>query len=189
MNGLGGVNVSITGNPQVWFFSGLIVGILAIGIVLDESRFFADVSTRRASVALSWLVMLFALCVGAVGFIIGLIGGANATAWLFSGMILAVISVAVMADEGRRLRASTHAVGDEVVGGILALVALILGVIGFLEGAAGLSIAGSAENWFMGGLIVALASTAFMFDGERRAAMAASGERTRVEGVQTPSTG
>jgi len=187
--GIGGTSgMSLQGSPQTWFFSGTILGILAIGVVLDESRFFADVHTRRTSVALSWLVMLFALCVGVVGFMMGLMGGPTAQAWLFSGIILAIVSVGIMADEGRRLRASSRAVGDEIAGGVLSLIAIILGVIGFLESVVGLPGAGPAENWFFGSFIVAIAATAFMFDGERRAAMAAASERSGVEAFRRTTT-
>jgi hypothetical protein len=187
--GMGGTSVTgLQGSPQTWFFSGMMLGILALGVVLDESRFFADVHTRRTSIALSWLVMLIALCVGAVGFITGLMGGPTTQAWLFSGIILAIVSVAIMADEGRRLRASSQAVGDEIAGGVLSLVAVILGAIGFLEGVVGLSGLGPAENWFFGGFIVAVAATAFMFDGERRAAMAAASDRIGVEGFRRTTT-
>jgi len=188
--GMGGTSgMSLQGSPQTWFFSGTILGILAIGVVLDESRFFADVHTRRTSVALSWLVMLIALCVGVVGFVTGLMAGATAQGWLFSGIILAIVSVGIMADEGRRLRASSSAMADEIAGGVLSLVAIILGVVGFLEGVVGLSGAGPAENWFFGGLIVAVAATAFMFDGERRAAVAAANEATVVERFRTTPAG
>jgi hypothetical protein len=41
------------GAPSVWFLSAGVLGVLAIGIVLDEARIFADASLLRTEVALS----------------------------------------------------------------------------------------------------------------------------------------
>lgn len=174
-------------SSTIWFLSGAILGILAIGVVLDESRVFTETATKRAEVALSWLIMFAALIVGAVGFIIGLMSGPYPMVWLVSSIILALVSVAAMADEGRRLRAGAHGVVDEIAGGLLSLFAICLGVVGFLTGIAGNA---HSNTWLLGGVIAALAATAFMFDGERRAAVAASRAAAELrEGYQRPSVG
>lgn len=176
-------------NSIAWFLSAATLGILAVGVVLDESRVVGETSTKPAILALSWLAMLAALIIGIVGFIIALTSGLHSLIWLMSAIILALVSVAVMADEGRRLRAATHAVVDEVVGGLLSLFAIGLGVVGFLSGISGYV---HSNEWLFGAIIAALAAIAFMFDGERRAAVAVAREQGGValrEGYQHPSVG
>lgn len=176
-------------NSTVWFLSAATLGILAVGVALDESRVVGETFAKHALLALSWLVMLAALIVGTVGFIIGLMSGLHSLAWLMSAIILALVSVAVMADEGRRLRANAYGVVDEVAGGLLSLFAICLGVGGFLTGISGYI---HSEDWLFGAIIAALAAIAFMFDGERRAAVAAARDQGGVvfrEGYQHPSAG
>jgi hypothetical protein len=170
------------GDPLMWFVCGAILGILAIGIVLDEARIFADATLRQTESALSWLLMLLALVAGAVGFILGF--WLSSTTWMFwagGGLILAITSLGIMADEGRRLRAADRAVVDEVVGGLLSIAAIALGVVGFLLGILGQP---HPVAWLQGGVICSLSAVAFMFDGERRAAAASR----RVERPETVNT-
>jgi hypothetical protein len=160
------------GDETMWFLCGAILGVLAIGIVLDEARVFADASLRQTEIALSWLLMLLALGAGAVGFFLGFwMNAAESLFWLWGGLILSVTSLGIMADEGRRLRAADRAVADELVGGVLSLAAIAIGVVGFLFGVLGQP---HAMAWLQGGLICSLSAVAFMFDGERRAAAAAN---------------
>ncbi len=120
------------GDSVMWFLSGGILGILAIGIVLDEARVFKDASLRRTEFALSWLLMLAGFGAGIVGFILGFfLGDAMSLIWLWGGVILSITSMGIMADEGRRLRAANRAVADEVVGGLLSLAAIAIGVVRF----------------------------------------------------------
>jgi hypothetical protein len=159
------------GDAMMWFLCAAVLGILAIGIVLDEARVFKDASLRRTEFALSWLLMLGALAMGVVGFVLGFVfADAASLIWLWSGIILAVVSMGIMADEGRRLRAADHAVVDEIVGGLLSLAAIGIGVAGFIFGLMGQP---HATAWLQAGVICSLSATAFMFDGERRAAAAA----------------
>jgi hypothetical protein len=160
------------GDPLMWFVCAAILGVLAIGIVLDEARVFADASLRQTESALSWLLMLLALIAGSVGFILGF--WMNSDTWMFwvgGGLILAITSLGIMADEGRRLRAANRAVADEVVGGLLSIAAIVIGAVGFLFGILGQP---HPMAWLQGGVICSLSAVAFMFDGERRAAAAAS---------------
>jgi hypothetical protein len=191
--GVVGWILSVTGHTAVdfWFFSGAILGILAIGVVLDESRSLRHPNVQRTEVALSWLLMLGALGLGVVGFIGGLLGGHDHLTWLWSGIILSIVAVGVMADEGRRLRATAHGIFDELLGTVFSLLALGCGVVGFVLG-----ITGNGDAfWLYAGVIAALGAAAFMFDGERRAGLAAADqpqEETRIETRETyrpPMTG
>lgn len=189
--GVVGWILSITGHSAVdfWFFSGAILGILAIGVVLDESRAARHPGVQRTELALSWLLMLGALGLGVVGFIAGLLGGHDHMTWLWSGVILSIVSVAVMADEGRRLRATAHGVFDELLGTLFSLLAIGVGVVGFVLG-----ITGNGDAfWLYAGVIAALGAAAFMFDGERRgAAVEQPLEVTRTEtreSYRPPMTG
>ena len=185
------VNILGASHTGVWFLSAVILGVLAIGVVLDESRAVTRQGVQRTEVALSWLLMLGALGLGVVGFITGLMGGFPFLTWLWSGIILAVVSVAVMADEGRRLRTSAHGIADELLGTLLSLLAIGVGVVGFVLG-----ITGNGEAyWLYAGVVAALGAAAFMFDGERRATVAAlqqPSETTRIEtreAYRPPMTG
>ena len=185
------VNILGVTHTGVWFLSAVILGVLAIGVVLDESRAITRSGVRRTEVALSWLLMLGAFGLGVVGFVTGLVGGFPFLTWLWGGIILAIVSVAVMADEGRRLRASVHGVTDELLGTVFSLLAIGVGVVGFVLG-----ITGSGDlYWLYAGVIAALGAAAFMFDGERRATLAAMQqpvETTRIETRETyrpPMTG
>ena len=159
------------GDAMMWFLCAAILGILAIGIVLDEARVFKDASLLRTEFALSWLLMLAGFGAGVVGFILGFfMVNALSVIWLWCGVILSITSMGIMADEGRRLRAAHKAVGDEVVGGLLSLAAIAIGVVGFLMGILNQP---HAVAWLQAGVICSLSAAAFMFDGERRAAAAA----------------
>ena len=137
--------------------------------------------THNASVRasrLSWLLMLLGLGCGIVGFIAGLLGNPTTMTWLWSGVVASITGVAVMADEGRRLRAAAYGAADEIIGGLLTLAALAIGVVGFLLG---ITMHLHSMGWLLGGVIVAVAATAFMFDGERRAARAVQRTATHTE--------
>jgi hypothetical protein len=170
------LNAYTTSN--IWFISAGILGILAVGIVLDEGRVYAYSDRERPGFALSWLLMLLGLGCGIVGFVAGMIGNPTTMTWLVSGVIASLISVGVMADEGRRLRAATHGVADEVIGGLLCVAGLAIGVVGFLLG---ITMHMHSLAWLFGGVIVSIAAVAFMFDGERRAAAATQGSLARSE--------
>lgn len=164
----------------VWFLCAAILGILAIATVLDESRLRPTATSRMLEASLSWLLSAWAFGMGVVGFVAGLmLGSGHSREWLFGGIIIALVAVAMMADEGRRLRAGTHGTTDEIFGGLSSLLAIGVGIVGFILGIMG---NGFANEWLFAGVIAGLAAVAFMFDGERRAAVAAA--RVPVEGPE-----
>jgi len=69
---------------------------------------------------------------------------------------------------------------DEIFGGLSSLLAIGIGIVGFILGIMG---SGFANEWLFAGVIAGLAAVAFMFDGERRAAAAAA--RVPAEGSET----
>lgn len=174
-----------SGEP-IWYLSAVILAILAVAVVLDESRSVRHLRVQLTEAGLGWLLILTGFGVGVVGFIVGLINGPAAYVWLFAAIILSILAVAVIADEGRRTRATAHGVVDEMLGSLASLVALGAGVVGFIFGLYGNGHTALSETWLFGAIILALAATAFMFDGERRAAAAAARQET-TQVVQAPT--
>jgi hypothetical protein len=170
--GLMSRNASIT-----WYMASAILAIMSIGIVVDESRMVPGRAKQIVEGSVSYLFTLFAFGVGVVGFIAGIaLGSGHAIEWLFSGIILALIAVAIAADEGRRLNATGQNVADEVVGSLFTLLALGMGIVGFIIG---VMHTGGGNTWLYGGVISGIVAVAFMFDGERRAAVAAARQQAR----------
>jgi hypothetical protein len=160
-----------------WYLSAAILAILGVGIVVDESRMVPGRPKQLIEGVLGYFLSLFAFCVGVVGFIAGLVmGSSHSLEWLISGIILALAAVAVAADEGRRQSANIQNVADEVVGTLFVLLAIGMGIVGFIIG---VMHTGGGNTWLYGGVISGIVSVAFMFDAERRAAFAAARQQAR----------
>jgi len=164
-------------DSSVWYMSAAILAIMSVGIVVDESRMTPDRPKQLVEGAFSYFLTLFAFGVGVVGFIAGLaLGAPHSREWLFSGIILALVAVAVAADEGRRMNANGQNDTDEIIGSLFSLLAIGMGIVGFIIGVIH---TGTGNTWLYGGVISGIVAVALMFDGERRAAFAAARRQVR----------
>src|SRR5579883_2050 len=84
-----------------WYLVGLTLGIAGGAVLLDELG--ARRADRRFDALLGTLLMLGALGMGTVGWIAGLMNNSRAAIWQVSGVILAILAMAAMVDELRRL--------------------------------------------------------------------------------------
>lgn len=152
-----------------WFLAGVIMGILAGAVLLDELRAGAKTAARRYDAIVGVLLLLGALVLGAIGFIAGLANNTHAQTWLISGVVLAVLSLTAMADELRALqRGSARPDGLFALSIGFGILAFGLGVVGFI---AGLASKGHANTWLWAAVISSIVSFAWSFEAEHREAL------------------
>ncbi len=153
-------------NPETWLLSGLVLGILAIAVAIDEQRLSNMPVVHPAEHWVARAVMLVALGVALIGFVLGMLDSEVRNLWSVLAVILALISVAVTIDahrvviaRGSQLELSQQR--DALAGVLCAAVAFGFGLFGLLTGLFGLP---HSDAWLSAGVVVAVVSTAFMFD-------------------------
>jgi hypothetical protein len=99
---------------NLWLVLAIIVDLVALAVVVDSHRL---IVARRSAIATRMVVdgilgavaAAFALGLGVVGLVAGLVDNPHASAWLFAGVVLAVLSVALMFDEQAYVLAEARA--------------------------------------------------------------------------------
>lgn len=153
-------------NEESWFLTGIVLGILAIAVAIDEQRLSNLPVLHPAEEWIARGVMLLAGASTAVGFILGLLDDDNRNLWSVMGVILALLAVSVTIDAHRTVVARHSAIEvrhdrDALGGVICAAVAFGLGIFGLFTGLFGFPF---SEAWLFAGVVFAVMSAAFMFD-------------------------
>jgi len=168
-------------NPETWFLTGLVFGILAIAVSVDEQRLtnFAVLHPAEEWLARSIMIVAFACCLA--GFILGLFDADSRDLWSVMAVILALIAVGVTIDAHRVALArgshiETRAREDALAGVICAAIAFGLGVFGLAH----------AEAWLFAGVVFGIVAAAFMFDEQAHVLHRARRERPAPIGTRVP---
>jgi hypothetical protein len=153
--------------PETWFLTGLVLGVLAIAVAIDEQRLSnlpvlhpAEEWVARSIMGLSGLCAL-------AGFVLGVfVDDDNRNLWSVMGVILALLAVSITIDAhrvavARHSQVETRHDRDALAGVICAAIAFGLGIFGLFTGIYELP---HAEAWLFAGVVFAVVSAAFMFD-------------------------
>ena len=168
-----------------WYLAGITLGVLAGILLLDELS--ARRSDRRFDAVLGTLLMLGALGMGTVGWILNMADVSTTMTWQLCGLILAILSMAAAVDELRRL----HTLGTDREGSFSALAVLFgllaigLGVVGFIVGLAG---GAHALTWLIGGVLSSVIAVAWDFEAEHREVLASTPTREPIAPMGTTET-
>ena len=153
--------------PETWFLTGLVLGILAIAVSIDEQRLSNLPVIHPAEEWLARSVMGLSFLCSLAGFVLGIfLDDDNRNLWSVMAVILALLAVAVTIDAhrvvvARHSQIDTRHDRDALAGVICAAIAVGVGIFGLFTGIFGLP---HAEAWLFGGVVFAVISTAFMFD-------------------------
>jgi hypothetical protein len=153
--------------PETWFLTALVLGILAIAVAIDEQRLSNLPVIHPAEEWLARGVMGLAFVCGLAGFVLGIfVDDDNRNLWSVMAVILALLAVSVTVDAHRVVVArhshiETRHDRDALAGVVCAAVAVGTGIFGLFTGIFGLP---HAEAWLFGGVVFAVISAAFMFD-------------------------
>jgi FtsH-binding integral membrane protein len=153
--------------PETWFLTGLVLGILAIAVAVDEQRLSNLPVIHPAEEWLARSVMGLSFVCGLAGFVLGIfVDDDNRNLWSVMAVILALLAVSVTIDAHRVVVArhshiDTRHDRDALAGVICAAIAVGVGIFGLFTGIFGLP---HAEAWLFGGVVFAVISAAFMFD-------------------------
>lgn len=163
-----GVAAQIAGftNEESWFLTGIVSGILAIAVAIDEQRLSNMPVLHPAEEWLARSVMGLAGASAIVGFVLGLLDDDNRNLWSVMGVILALLAVSTTIDAHRVVVARHSAIEvrhnrDALAGVICAAVAFGFGIFGLFTGLFGFPY---PEAWLFAGVVFAVMSAAFMFD-------------------------
>jgi hypothetical protein len=161
-------NLANFSEPETWFLMGLVLGILAIAVAIDEQRLSNLPVLHPAEEWLARAIMGVSLACALAGFIQGVFvtGEDTRDLWSVMAVILALLAVSFTID-AHRLVVARHShieirhQRDALAGVICAAVAFGVGVFGLFTGIFGLP---HAEAWLFAGVVFAVVSAAFMFD-------------------------
>ena len=163
-----GVAAQIVGftNEESWFLTGIMFGVLAIAVAIDEQRLSNLPVLHPAEEWLARSVMGLAVLSGLTGFVLGLLDDDNRNLWSVMGVILALLAVSFTIDAHRVVVARHNAIElrhdrDALAGVVCAAVAFGFGVFGLFTGLFGFPY---PEAWLFAGVVFAVVSAAFMFD-------------------------
>lgn len=154
--------------PETWLLTGLVFGILAMAVAVDEQRL-SKVPVRQP--AEEWLargIMAVSLACGLAGFGLGVFVDNESirNLWSVMAVVLAIVSVSFAMDAhrvavARQNQIKTEVNRDALAGVIAAALAFGLAVFGLFTGLFGLP---HAEGWLFAAVVFAVISAAFMFD-------------------------
>lgn len=153
--------------PDTWFLTGLVLGILAIAVAIDEQRLSNLPVIHPAEEWLARSVMGLSFVCGLAGFVLGIfLDDDNRDLWSVMAVILALLAVSVTIDAhrvvvARHSQIDTRHDRDALAGVICAAIAVGVGIFGLFTGIFGLP---HSEAWLFGGVVFAVISAAFMFD-------------------------
>jgi len=182
-------NIVGFGNEESWFLTGLVLGILAIAVAIDEQRLSRMAVLHPAEEWLARGVMGLALLSALAGFALGLLDDDNRNLWSVMAVILALMAVSVTIDAHRVAVArgshiETHHDRDALGGVICAAIAFGFGVFGLFTGLFGLP---HPEAWLFAGVVFAVVSAAFMFDEQVHVVHTARRTRRAPFGAPRPA--
>ncbi len=105
---------------NLWLVLAVIVDLVGAAVILDSHRLFVARSASLeihplADAILGMLGAALALACGVVGFLVGLADNPHAPAWLAAGVVLALLSLALMFDEQAHVIARARGKGRRVV--------------------------------------------------------------------------
>ena len=153
--------------PETWFLTGLVSGILAIAVAVDEQRLSNLPIIHPAEEWLARGIMGLSGASALAGWVLGIIFDDDTrNLWSVMGIILALLAVSVTLD-AHRVAVARHSLiemhhdRDALAGVVCAAVAVGLGIFGLFTGIFGLP---HAEAWLFAGVVFAVVSAAFMFD-------------------------
>jgi hypothetical protein len=175
-------------DPETWFLTGLVFGILAIAVAIDEQRLANFAVLHPAEEWLARSIMALAFLCALAGFVLGLFDADSRDLWAVMAVILALIAVGVTIDAHRVALArgshiETRAREDALGGVICGAIAFGLGVFGLFTGLFGLA---HAEAWLFAGVVFGIVSAAFMFDEQAHVLHRARRERPAPIGTRVP---
>jgi hypothetical protein len=99
---------------NLWLVLAVIVDLVGLAVVVDSHRLIvaraSSIATRTVADGIFGAIAgALALGLGVVGVVAGSVDNAHAPAWLFAGVVLAVLSVALMFDEQAQVIAQARA--------------------------------------------------------------------------------
>ena len=153
--------------PDTWFLTGVVLGVLSMAISIDEQRLSNLPVIHPGEEWLARGVMGLSLACMLAGFVLGVFFDADTRdLWSVMAVILALLAVSVTADAhrvvvARHSQVETRHDRDALAGVICAAVAVGIGIFGLFTGIFGLP---HAEAWLFAGVVFAVISAAFMFD-------------------------
>ncbi|HLG72048.1 MAG TPA: hypothetical protein VK009_16640 [Chloroflexota bacterium] len=161
-------NMADFSEPESWLLTGLVFGILAIAVAIDEQRLSRLPVHHPAEEWLARSVIVLSILCALTGWVYGvLVDGEDVRdLWSVMGVILALLAVSVTID-AHRVAVARHTLLEvrhdrDAIGGVIAAaLAFGLGIFGLFTGIFGLP---HAQAWLFAGVVFAVIAAAFMFD-------------------------